>query len=155
MELLEIKDFKKCTKCKTVKEKTKEFFPLHNKKLDGLDSWCRKCRSTYRNEINRGLFRDSISDENLKKLKKEINQCQICNKKEDLVVDHNHKTNVVRGILCNHCNRGIGHFLENESVLKSAIQYLIKTKNFGMNYWESYFKSNQGKPTNKPKKIKS
>ena len=62
MELLKIKDFKKCTKCKVSKEKTKEFFPLHNKKLDGLDSWCRKCRSTYRNEICRGLFRDSISD---------------------------------------------------------------------------------------------
>ena len=139
MELLEIKDSKKCTKCKIIKEKTKTFFPLHNKKLDGLDSWCRKCRSTYRNEINRGMFRDSISDENLKRLKKQITSCQICGKKEDLVVDHNHKTNIVRGILCNHCNRGIGHFLDNESILKLAIKYLIRTKNFGINYWNEYF----------------
>ena len=139
MELLEIKDSKNCTKCKKSKLKTKEFFPLHNKKLDGLDSWCRKCRSTYRNEINRGVFRDSISDENLKRLKKQITSCQICGKKEDLVVDHNHKTNVVRGILCNHCNRGIGHFLDNESLLKSAIKYLIRTKNFDTSYWKEYF----------------
>ena len=139
MELLEIKNSKKCTKCSILKERTKEFFPLHNKVKDGLDSWCRKCRSTYRNEINRGVFRDSISDENLKRLKKQITSCQICGKKEDLVVDHNHKTNVVRGILCNHCNRGIGHFLDNESSLKIAIKYLIKTKNFGINYWKEYF----------------
>ena len=139
MELLEIKDSKKCTKCNTLKERTKQFFPLHNKVKDGLDSWCRKCRSTYRNEINRGIFRDSISDENLKRLKKQITSCQICGKKEDLVVDHNHKTNVVRGILCNHCNRGIGHFLDNESLLKLAIKYLIKTKKFGINYWKKYF----------------
>ena len=139
MELLEIKNSKKCTKCSIPKERTKEFFPLHNKVKDGLDSWCRKCRSTYRNEINRGVFRDSISDENLKRLKKQITSCQICGKKEDLVVDHNHKTNVVRGILCNHCNRGIGHFLDNESLLKLAIKYLIKTKKFGINYWKEYF----------------
>lgn len=139
MELLEIKDSKNCTRCNQSKLKTKEFFPLHNKKLDGLDSWCRKCRSTYRNEINRGVFRDSISDENLKRLKKQIISCQICGKKEDLVVDHNHKTNIVRGILCNHCNRGIGHFLDNESLLKSAIKYLIRTKKFGINYWKEYF----------------
>ena len=139
MELLEIKNNKKCTKCKIPKERTKEFFPLHNKVKDGLDSWCRKCRSTYRNEINRGVFRDSISDENLKRLKKQITSCQICGKKEDLVVDHNHKTNVVRGILCNHCNRGIGHFLDNESLLKLAIKYLIKTKKFSINYWKEYF----------------
>ena len=139
MELLEIKNNKKCTKCKIHKERTKEFFPPHNKVKDGLDSWCRKCRSTYRNEINRGVFRDSISDENLKRLKKQITSCQICGKKEDLVVDHNHKTNVVRGILCNHCNRGIGHFLDNESLLELAIKYLIRTKNFGINYWKEYF----------------
>ena len=139
MELLEIKNNKKCTKCKISKERTKEFFPLHNKVKDGLDSWCRKCRSIYRNEINRGIFRDSISDENLKRLKKQIISCQICGKKEDLVVDHNHKTNVVRGILCNHCNRGIGHFLDNESFLELAIKYLIRTKNFSINYWKEYF----------------
>ena len=139
MELLEIKNFKKCTKCKVSKEKTKEFFPLHNKKLDGLDSWCRKCRSTYRNEICRGLFRDSISDENLKKLKLQKSNCEICGSTENLVIDHNHKTNVVRGRLCNHCNRGLGHFLDNIDILKKAIKYLKKTNNLDKDYWNKYF----------------
>ena len=139
MELLEIKNFKKCTKCKVSKERTKEFFPLHNKKLDGLDSWCRKCRATYRNEICRGLFRDSISDENLKKLKLQKSNCEICDSTENLVVDHNHKTNVVRGRLCNHCNRGLGHFLDNIDILEKAIKYLKKTNNLDKDYWNEYF----------------
>jgi len=139
MELLEIKNFKKCTKCKVSKERTKEFFPLHNKKLDGLDSWCRKCRSTYRNEICRGLFRDSISDENLKKLKLQKSNCEICGSSENLVIDHNHKTNVVRGRLCNHCNRGLGHFLDNMDLLELAIKYLKKTNNLDKDYWNNYF----------------
>ena len=139
MELLEIKNFKKCTKCKVSKERTKEFFPLHNKKLDGLDSWCRKCRSTYRSEICRGFFRDSISDENLKKLKLQKSNCEICGSTENLVVDHNHKTNVVRGRLCNHCNRGLGHFLDNIDILEKAIKYLKKTNNLDKDYWNEYF----------------
>ena len=123
MELLEIKNFKKCTKCKVSKERTKEFFPLHNKKLDGLDSWCRKCRSTYRNEICRGLFRDSISDENLKKLKLQKSNCEICGSTENLVIDHNHKTKQVRGLLCVTCNTDVS-VVENR--LKEMLKYLNK-----------------------------
>jgi hypothetical protein len=139
MELLEIKNFKKCTKCKVLKKRTKELFPLHNKVKDGLDSWCRKCRSTYRSEINRGKFRESISDENLKKLKLKKINCEICNSKENLVIDHNHKTNIIRGRLCNHCNRGLGHFLDNVDFLESAIKYLKKKNNLDKNYWNKYF----------------
>jgi hypothetical protein len=139
MELLEIKNFKKCTRCKIVKKRTKEFFPLHNKVKDGLDSWCRKCRSTYRNEINRGRFRESISDENLKKLKLKKINCEICDSKENLVIDHNHKTNVVRGVLCSHCNLGLGHFLDNKNNLEKAVSYLKKTEGFSKKYWENYF----------------
>lgn len=115
---------KQCTKCKEVKPLTSEFFPPHNKKLDGLDSWCRKCRSTYRSEICRGSFRSCISDENLKKLKQDTTACMICKSEEKLVVDHNHQNNLVRGLLCNHCNRGLGHFRDNPTLLNKAIQYL-------------------------------
>jgi hypothetical protein len=48
----------------------------------------------------------------------------ICETEEKLVVDHNHKNNLVRGLLCNHCNRGLGHFRDNPKLLNQAIQYL-------------------------------
>lgn len=113
-----------CTKCKCDKPASAEYFPLHNKKLNGLDSWCRVCRATYRNNINRGKFRSVISDEKLKELKQSITQCVICGSVEKLVVDHDHKTGQIRGLLCNHCNRGLGHFKDDPMLLEFAAQYL-------------------------------
>lgn len=57
--------------------------------------------------------------------------CAICGIKPEtgvpktrMVVDHCHKTNTVRGILCNLCNTAIGKFHDNVSKLESAIRYL-------------------------------
>ena len=59
------------------------------------------------------------------------NKCQICGyvfgqKTGDIKVDHCHKTNIVRGLLCNGCNSGIGFFKENIKSLEGAIAYLEK-----------------------------
>lgn len=114
-----------CTRCKTEKPATLEFFPPHNKKRNGFDSWCRSCRSTYRNGINRGKFRNVISDEDLLQLKSEVKECVICGDTGPLVVDHDHKTGAIRGLLCNHCNRGLGHFRDNPELLEFARMYLL------------------------------
>ena len=117
--------YKTCTRCKNSIRATKKYFPLHNKTKDGLDSWCRKCSATYRNEICRGKFRNVISDEDLKDIKATIKECVICgDSKTILVVDHDHKTGNIRGMLCNHCNRGIGHFRDDPLILKFAATYL-------------------------------
>jgi hypothetical protein len=113
-----------CTHCKAEKPGTAEFFPPHNKKRNGLDSWCRTCRATYRSSINRGKFRAVISDAALKELKATTHECVICGAEETLVVDHDHKTGQVRGLLCNHCNRGLGHFRDDPMLLEFAAQYL-------------------------------
>ena len=47
-----------------------------------------------------------------------------------LSVDHNHKTNKIRGLLCGNCNSGLGHFnVDNQSIelLCSAISYIKNT----------------------------
>lgn len=117
-------DLLSCTKCKEEKPATPEFFPPHNKKRNGFDSWCRKCRATYRSEINRGYHRGVISDDLLKEIKKDITQCVICGAEETLVVDHCHETGQIRGMLCNHCNRGLGHFRDDPLLLEFAAEYL-------------------------------
>lgn len=115
-----------CTRCKASKPGTPEFFPLHNKKRNGLDSWCRSCRATYRSAVNRGKFRSVISDADLMEIKK-TSECVICGSREPLVVDHDHKTGMIRGMLCNHCNRGLGHFRDDPSLLEFARIYLLSS----------------------------
>lgn len=42
------------------------------------------------------------------------------------IVDHDHKTGDVRGILCERCNHLLGHARDNIETLRSAISYLEK-----------------------------
>ena len=57
--------------------------------------------------------------------------CAICGKhqneiKQPLNVDHDHKTNEIRGLLCNSCNKLLGDSNDNSDTLLNAIQYLNK-----------------------------
>lgn len=73
---------------------------------------------------------------------KQNNLCAICNRPEtnidkrnnkirELSVDHNHRTGKVRGLLCGHCNKGIGLLkLDNGlEVIYSVIDYIKEKDN--------------------------
>ena len=56
-------------------------------------------------------------------------KCWICKTPQEnlrckLAIDHSHKTGLVRGLLCSHCNLGIGNFYDDPIRLKNAITYL-------------------------------
>jgi hypothetical protein len=119
----------KCTRCKEEKPETSEFFPLHNKKANGLDSWCRDCRNSYRSEIRRGHYRDMIDDASLKHIIATTMQCTICGDEGDLVIDHDHQKNEIRGMLCNRCNKGLGLFRDNADLLEYARIYILTANN--------------------------
>lgn len=60
------------------------------------------------------------------------NCCAICFKPIELLrrrmnIDHDHKTNKIRGILCSGCNTGLGHLGDNIEGLKKALYYLENT----------------------------
>jgi hypothetical protein len=68
-------------------------------------------------------------------LEKQNGVCGICgtdkswnNKTSHFYVDHCHDTGKIRGLLCNGCNSGLGHFKDSEIALEAAIRYLEKTK---------------------------
>lgn len=59
--------------------------------------------------------------------------CKICgsvgfylnkNAKLKLVVDHDHTTGKVRGMLCHNCNRALGLLQDSKKNLKNALKYL-------------------------------
>lgn len=81
-------------------------------------------------------------DEYNKMLEKQNHVCAICLNPETringvtkevgrLIIDHCHKTNKVRALLCHSCNAAIGHFRESTLSLSRAIRY-IKTNGFNM-----------------------
>ena len=57
-------------------------------------------------------------------------RCAICGKSANeeryrrLHIDHCHKENVVRGLLCISCNNGIGRFKDSPELLLAAADYL-------------------------------
>lgn len=52
--------------------------------------------------------------------------CAICDEpsRRRLSVDHCHITKQVRGLLCDHCNLGLGKFKDNTFLLRRAAKYL-------------------------------
>lgn len=57
--------------------------------------------------------------------------CAICGKKTKtkLHVDHCHVTGIVRGLLCQRCNAGLGLFCDEPSLMMRAIEYVTSKAN--------------------------
>ena len=52
-------------------------------------------------------------------------RCPICDETPPrLVVDHDHKTGQIRGLLCDSCNKALGFLRDDHTRLKRALKYL-------------------------------
>lgn len=64
-------------------------------------------------------------------LARQDGRCAICRDESNgrmWHVDHDHNTGAVRGILCDKCNRGLGHYDEDAALLIKAAEYLERTR---------------------------
>lgn len=99
------------------------------KRTRAYQSWVRKLRRHY-----------DLSPEDYETLLEGQNGvCAICGRDEDpsafvtrLTVDHCHDTGKVRGLLCGPCNRAIGLFNDDASVIERAAAYLARLMNGSM-----------------------
>jgi protein-arginine kinase activator protein McsA len=92
---------------------------------DGLQYICKACRADLRSIQFYGI---SLED----KQSLVVNQgglCAICETPLTRAhTDHDHQTNLVRGILCPDCNKGLGLFKDSQRSLSRAIGYLGKSE---------------------------
>lgn len=101
--------------CKSCVSKKTRSYRTSNKDIIKKSSYKAKLKSRY------GLNQEQLDD---LKIKAEF-KCQICKEEEvELVIDHNHDTGKVRGMLCRYCNLALGHFKDSLERLESAINYL-------------------------------
>ena len=128
LEQLESDDTKYCIDCKQIKLLYEFGINAGGRKL--AKPYCLKCA---RNRQLQQLY--GISGEDYEKLfKKQGGQCAICGtidprgRQNVFVVDHDHKTGKVRGLLCDKCNRGLGMFSDDPKKTAAATIYLLKTK---------------------------
>ena len=134
---------KTCTKCGLEKELAL-FYKSKSGPL-GRSSECKDCtnarqRASYDPKKSRAKNlknRFGISlDEYDAMLQLQSGCCKICGTnapgpKGRFVVDHNHDTGEVRGLLCWSCNVGIGHLQDSPSILLSAFNYLSTNGHYG------------------------
>lgn len=73
-----------------------------------------------------------LTEKSLSILKKSQDfKCAIClcDFDKEPCVDHDHKTGVVRGLLCSDCNLGLGMFKDDPKSLVRASKYLTRERN--------------------------
>lgn len=126
---------KRCPSCKQTLNIDKFY---RSSRADGYQSVCIECKKAKNrtdwalssdNEYTRKLAaKYGLTRMDYEAMKKaQGNACKICRisfEEESPVVDHNHQTGKVRGLLCGHCNTGLGFFQDQPAALRAAVHYL-------------------------------
>lgn len=119
-----------CIKCGNEKP-IKEFYKRGSARR-GVDTACKTCRNVRMRILQRYREFGMTEEDHTKMLSEQNGVCAICGKPDPLsqalAVDHDHETGVVRGLLCSHCNKGLGLFRENAELLVAAAEYIKKAQ---------------------------
>lgn len=118
------------------REKTREYgrewYKNHPRWKRGYSQeWCKNHSEDIRNKRLQKLYGMSQNDYNTMLYEQE-DRCAICGISiEDLcgnlIIDHDHITGKVRGLLCTSCNLGLGWFKDDIVRLEKAKSYLVLT----------------------------
>jgi hypothetical protein len=121
-----------CKACGTVKMVQPCNGPEGNKAQQFCDQSCwrdwQKDQATIRRAAGNAKAWDMPLSEFQERLASQNNNCAICSKQitgRDIHRDHDHDTGKWRGLLCNNCNRGLGHFQDDPRLLMAAAEYLV------------------------------
>jgi hypothetical protein len=130
-----------CSSCSSKKPLT-AFGRRSGYSKDGRQGVCKECRNAKRRQAHtpeKGRkenlwYRFGLSlDEYNQMFKSQNGCCAICEDPQEglsknLAVDHCADTKVIRGLLCDNCNRAIGQLKHSVKNLMKAISYLQKER---------------------------
>ena len=113
-----------CSTCTLVKPHAE--FSKNANSLSGYHGQCKSCQTS---QSQKNLYGLSFGEYE-QMLLDQANVCAIClnppTETRRLCVDHDHKTGMVRGLLCGPCNTGLGHLRDNPKVILAAADYLFE-----------------------------
>lgn len=124
---------KRCPKCQGTFPL--DSFPRNRSAKDGRGGYCKPCHiATMRaNRIKKHgsernylmKYRYGISAEQADlMIAVQRQRCAICQRKRKLQVDHDHRSGMVRGMLCFDCNAGLGILDDDAHRLRALAEYL-------------------------------
>jgi hypothetical protein len=104
-------------------EKPNNCFTKDPESKDGLRWFCRNCARDRFLKRTYGVGSDWFDST----LISQGGVCAICGfpSNRTLFIDHNHKNNKVRGLLCGLCNGGLGAFKDDPKAIKECVGYLV------------------------------
>lgn len=121
---------KTCSHCKVFKP-LQEFEKTQRKSGgNSYSSWCKRC--TAQMHLDRRVKKYDLTAEEWERVLDIQNHgCAICGRAEStftkrLSVDHDHKTGLLRGALCWHCNHLLGEANDDPEKLMLAFLYLLR-----------------------------
>jgi len=128
---------KQCNRC--FREFPEESFPSNGtyKGRAMKRPECRECRKMHSRDYSWRLKLEKVfgitPEFYYEMLKMQNNQCAICSIEMEktnkrLIVDHDHETGLIRGLLCDSCNLGIGKLKDSEELLMKAANYIANNK---------------------------
>jgi hypothetical protein len=116
----------KCLEVDFYKDKSnKSGYSYRCKICDNTKVRKRQCRTGRR--INKNNTRDRFPEAYAIFMKLQNGRCAICDSSQDVVLDHCHKENRPRGILCRQCNAALGIFRDDIKIVRRAVEYLSST----------------------------
>jgi hypothetical protein len=110
---------KRCGSKRPISEFTK-----HARNKDGLRDWCKGCEREEKLFARYGI----TSIEFTVRLVAQDGGCGICGNFRQLVVDHEHVSGRIRGLLCQNCNKGIGLLGDSIEGVRKAVDYLHRSE---------------------------
>ena len=123
---------KRCGDCGKFLPLNKFYKRTYSSGTVGLQNKCKSCQGKRRvsywkpHEVMRRKF--NITETQYQKMM-EPDNCPTCGRvMEKKCIDHCHKTEKIRGVICNNCNTALGLIDDNKETLTNLIQYLERSE---------------------------